>query len=117
MRSLLLDNDNWDLVVDANRNLAVCTAPYAVLQDVATAVRIWLGEVLYNTQLGIGYDTDIFSNASNAVVLAREVERIASEVSGVTAAQCTLTQPGQKRRLTGVIRVQLDDGTASDVQF
>lgn len=117
MQSLLLDNGTWDLVVDANRNLAVCTAPYAVLQDVATAVRIWLGEVLYDVRLGIGYDTDIFTNASNAVVLAREVERIASEVAGVTAAQCTLTRPGQKRRLTGVIRVQLNDGTTSDVQF
>ena len=37
--TLLLDPDTWDLTVDNNGNIAVAAPPYAVAQDVASAIR------------------------------------------------------------------------------
>ena len=39
--TLLLDRTTWDLCLDANGNIAMATGPYAIAQDVASAVRLW----------------------------------------------------------------------------
>lgn len=51
--TLLLDQNLWDLCLDANGNIALANPPYAVAQDVASAVRTFLGEVYYDTTLGV----------------------------------------------------------------
>jgi hypothetical protein len=38
MSSLLLDIDVWDLVLDANGDIALAQPPYSLAQDVACAV-------------------------------------------------------------------------------
>jgi len=65
MDTLLLDLDNWDLTVDAAGNWAVASPPYAIAQDVASAIKTFqlqagpndpvLGECWYdNTRKSIG---------------------------------------------------------------
>lgn len=53
MKTLLLDVALWDLVLDANRNIASASPPYALAQDVASAQQAVLGEVYYDDTLGI----------------------------------------------------------------
>ncbi len=60
MNTLLLDLTNWDLVLDSSGNIAQASAPYAIAQDVASAQRTYLGEVFYNSLIGIPYNTNIF---------------------------------------------------------
>lgn len=55
MNTLLLDLTFWDLCVDANGNIAMAAAPYAIAQDVASAQRTFATEVYYNGQLGLPY--------------------------------------------------------------
>lgn len=117
MKSLLLDTDTWDLVVDASGNLAICSEPYSKLQDVATAIRLWLGEVLYDINLGIGYDSKIFSSPQGIGILKQEVERVARAVDGVTSAQCIAGVSGKTRALSGFVRLSLADGTTADVRI
>ncbi len=38
-KTLLLDTDEWDLVLDANGDIALADEPYAISQDVASAIR------------------------------------------------------------------------------
>jgi len=117
MTSLLLDRTTWDFVLDANSNLAVCTEPYSVLQDVACAIRTWLGECWYDTSLGLPYDSGIFDGISSIPLLRSQAEEAAMTVPGVAAAQCALIGPRDDRSIGGVIAVTLTTGETSSVQF
>lgn len=117
MKSLLLDRTTWDFVVDANGNLAVCSEPYAVLQDAATAVRTWAGECWYDTTLGLPYSTDIFSGPQQSAVLRAQAEQAAMSVPGVMAAQCVVLGPRVDRSVGGAIIITLTSGETQNVSF
>lgn len=53
--TLFLDVATWDLVADAAGNIAMASPPYAIEQDVASACRTFLGEVYYDTTVGVPY--------------------------------------------------------------
>ena len=55
MNTLYLDPQNWDLVLDAAGNIAMAKDPYAKAQDVASACRLFSGELYYDTEKGIPY--------------------------------------------------------------
>lgn len=55
MDTMLLDQTTWDLVLDANGNWAAAAPPYALAQDVASAIRTFLGDVWYNEMDGVPY--------------------------------------------------------------
>ena len=55
MNTVYLDPVSWDLVLDSSGNIALATEPWAVAQDVASALRTFLGEVYYDTSLGVPY--------------------------------------------------------------
>lgn len=55
MTTLLLDPNEWDLMLDANGNIAIADAPYAVAQDVASECLLWQGEARYDKSLGVPY--------------------------------------------------------------
>ena len=62
MDTLLLDQTTWDLVLDASGNIALASRPYAIAQDVASAIKTFLGEVWYNVTLGIPYFEQILGH-------------------------------------------------------
>ena len=45
MNTLYLDPQSWDLVLDAAGNIAMAKDPYAKAQDVASACRLFSGEL------------------------------------------------------------------------
>jgi hypothetical protein len=55
LKTLLLDRDKWDLVLDASGNIALADNPYAVAQNVSSACRTFAGECWYNTAIGVPY--------------------------------------------------------------
>ena len=59
MNTLLLDRTVWDLVLDAGGNIARASNPYAVAQDVASAIKLFRGELFYDTAKGIPYWTEV----------------------------------------------------------
>ena len=59
MKTLLLDRTAWDLCLDSNGNIALASEPYSLAQDVASAVRLFLGECYYDTTKGIPYWTEV----------------------------------------------------------
>jgi hypothetical protein len=58
--TLLLDTVTWDLCLDANGNIAVAQAPYQLAQDAASACRLFLGGLYYDTTQGIPYFQEIY---------------------------------------------------------
>ena len=54
--TLLLDQTEWDLVLDASGNIALASPPYALAQDVASAVRTFLDRNSRATSAGFIVD-------------------------------------------------------------
>jgi hypothetical protein len=82
--TLLLDQTVWDLVLDASGNIAVATPPYAVAQDVATACRTFLGEVYYDTTLGVPWRQMILGKLPPLNFIKQQLVTAALTVPGVT---------------------------------
>jgi len=115
MKSLLLDRSTWDLSLDANGNLAVCTEPYAVLQDVACAIRVFAGECWYDTSKGLPYLTAILGRGQTASAFKTQAEAAALTVPLVSTATCVVNRVGVDRKLTGAIQITLTTGETLSV--
>ena len=116
MKTLLLDQGQWDLVLDASGNIAVADVPYSVAQDVASAVRVFLGELWYDTSQGVPYLDSVLGNAPTLQYLKSKVEQAALTVPTVAKARCLFASL-TNRVLTGQIQEIDDNGVESNVSF
>lgn len=109
MRSLLLDRARWDLTKDAGGNIAVCTEPYRIAQDVACAIKTFKGEVWYDTTLGIPYFERILGQNPSVPYLKAQFVGAAQSVDGVAAAVCFLDGVAG-RLVTGQVQITDTNG-------
>jgi hypothetical protein len=117
MDTLLLDRDEWDLCLDVNGNIAMASDPYAPAQDVASAIRLFSGELWYDTTKGVPYFSTILGKAVPPAVMRTQMIRAALTVPGVTGAQVELA-PLVNRELAGVVYVSyLGSGAGSQIAF
>ncbi len=116
MKTLLLDNSNWDILLDAGGNLAIADAPYQLAQDVASALKLFSGELFYNTANGIPYLSTILGFAPPLTVFQEYMVRAAMTVPGVVAASCTITA-FENRAITGQVVFTTDTGLQAQVSF
>lgn len=114
--TLLLDQTAWDLVLDANGNIALAGAPYSIAQDVASATRTFLGECWYDTTQGIPYWQEILGDLPPLQYIAEQLQDAALTVPDVAAAQAVFTS-FQGRSLAGQIQIIDTDGVANNVAF
>lgn len=115
-KTLLLDRTAWDLVLDTSGNIACATEPYSLAQDVASAVRTFLGECWYDTTQGVPYWQQILGQWPPMILVKRRIEQTALTVPGVTAATCDFLQ-FNNRQLTGRILITNSDGNKSEASF
>jgi hypothetical protein len=116
MKTLLLDLSQWDLLADAAGNIAVAEAPYALAQDVASAVRTFLGEVWYDTSLGVPYFQDILGKTPPVTVFQELIAKAAKTVPGVVTAECTISA-FEGRKVTGQVVCAEANGRQFTVAF
>lgn len=107
--TLLLDRDAWDLAIDAAGNIALASEPYSQAQDAASAVRVFLGEAYYNTDLGVPYFSDVLGRYQPTQILRARAQEAALTVPGVSDATAILIT-GRDRTLTGQIQISTDSG-------
>lgn len=88
--TILLDVGLWDLTLDASGNIALAAPPYALAQDVASACRTVLGEVYYDTSLGVDYFGLIFGLTPPASVFQEQFVAQTLTVPGVVSAICNI---------------------------
>ena len=82
MRTLALDLTNWDLFTDSSGNIAVAEDPYAISQSVASACRVFLGDLWYNQSVGIPYFQTILGKPLSATYLKAQIAAAAASVPG-----------------------------------
>lgn len=102
--TLLLDAVDWDLVLDADGNIAVADEPYALAQDAASAVRTFAGECYWDTTLGIPYLEQVFGRRPSLATLKSLFVGAAMTVPGVASATCFITT-SSSRVVSGQVQV------------
>ncbi len=115
MNTLLLDA-SWDLTLDASGNIAVATGPYALAQDVASAVRTFQSEVWYDFTFGVPYLQRIFNQTPpqappSLQFMKAKYIAVGLTVPGVQSIKCFLTGPDSSRRVGGQLQITDNDGT------
>lgn len=108
--TLLLDTVAWDLCLDARGNWAYAMPPYAVIQSVASACKLFLGELWFDTAKGIPYFTDVFGQPYPLPLLKSDLVQAALSVPGVSAAVVYLDAIAD-RHVTGQVQVETPFGT------
>ena len=114
--TLLLDTAAWDLCVDLAGNIAVAAPPYALAQDVASAVRTFAGEVWYDTTLGVPYFAQVLGHSPPITLFKALIVQAALTVPGVVAASCYV-QSTANRKLTGQVQFTDSDGNTGTVSL
>lgn len=114
MNTLLLVTNEWDLCLDAAGNIALARPPYARAQDVASALRLFSGELWYNAALGIPYFTEILGHSPPASTFEQYMVAAALRVPGVVSAQCFIDSL-ENRQLSGQVTFTSTDGTTASV--
>lgn len=104
MNTILLDLTTWDLVLDSAGNIAVAAEPYSLAQDAASAIKTFLGEVYWDSTIGVPYMTEILGKNPPLSLLKQQFVAAALTVPDVAAAKCFITEISS-RGLTGQIQV------------
>lgn len=106
----------WDLMLDGNGNIAVATGPNAIAQDVASAISTFLGEVYYDTTLGLPWLSQVFGQAySPSLITALLVQAALTVPGGVQAEVVGLALVN--RKVTGTVNVIDTTGASLGVTF
>lgn len=114
MKTLLLELNDWDLCLDAAGNIAVATAPYQRAQDVASAIKLFLGEAWYDTSKGVPYFQEILGKAPPIQVFKQYMVNAALTVPDVVSASCVI-ESFQDRTVKGAVTFTDIDGNSGTV--
>ena len=121
--TLALDYDRlaptkfWDLTLDNGNNIGTQPGSYAIAQDVASALQTYLGEVWFDTTVGLPYFTQVLNGPTNVPLIASLFNRAAKTVPNVVDAQSTLAGITSSRKLTGVVKVIDTTGQSMNAHF
>lgn len=116
MDTLFLTTDEWDLTLDADRNIALASNPYALAQDAASAIKTFQGEVYYDTTQGIPYFQQILGHFPSLQLVKSEMVTAAETVPEVTSAQVFVSSV-ENRVLSGQVQVTDSTGTVTAATF
>ena len=106
MKTMLLvpqGNGVWDLTVDTSGNIAVATNPYSLAQNAASAIKTVLGEVWYDTTIGIPWNA-FLGKPPNIALLRAKLIAAALSIPEVVSAQVFFTS-FSNRTISGQVQV------------
>jgi len=116
-RTLLLDVDTWDLVVDSNGDIAIADAPYSYTQDAISAMRLFMGEHYYDMTVGVPYLRDILGKRPPVELITRGLEEACLTVPGIASAKIFLNPVGNNRLLSGTVVITDIDNQTSTINL
>jgi hypothetical protein len=113
--TFLLDWFTGDLCLDANGDIAIASAPYAIAQDAATQVSTFSGECWYDTTQGVPYWQQILGKRPPASLIASLFEAQALLVPDIEAAKVTIAGLNAQRGAIGQMLITDTDGNETNL--
>ena len=102
--TFLLDRTLWDLCLTTEGNIAVASEPYAIAQDVASAVRLFDAELWYDTAKGVPYFSEILGHQPPLSLMKAEFVKAALTVPLVASVKVFVSNTAE-REVTGQIQI------------
>ena len=102
-------NDSWDLEIDENGNFALKEGQEQIAQDVATSVKMYKGEYIFDVDRGVPYDT-ILGERLNQSLLQEFMNNEAKRINGVIATTVIFNSLDTQRELDYDILISTKDG-------
>ena len=115
-QTLYLNPETWDLEIDASGNIATASGRYQLAQDAASAIKTFLGEVWFDTTIGVPYMTDILGRAPTIEVVKARLQAAALTVPGVASATVVITSTAN-RTIVGQVQITGADGATQVADF
>lgn len=116
--TILLDTATWDYTVDAAGNWALASEPYSRAQDVASAIRLFEGELWYDKTQGVRYKTKILGQSPPLTVFQELMVQAALTVPGVVSAECIVSSYDfATREIDGQVQFKDVDGNTGSVSL
>ncbi|MGO4560967.1 hypothetical protein [Rhizobiales bacterium 3FA27D7] len=116
MKTLMLEPSAWDLKIDASGNIALAAEPYALAQDAASAIRLFQGELYFDTRPGIPYFDQILGQAPPISLMKAWFVRSAMTVPGVVSAVAYISE-WTDRTVRGQVQVKDSNGNVTAASF
>ncbi len=113
---MLLDPATWDLVADANGDMAGVHAPYALAQDAASEMKTFQGEVWYDQTTGVPYWMDILGHLPPLSLVKYYLTTAAELTPDVVTARCFISSTAN-RQIQGQVQILDDSGNVSAAAF
>ena len=117
MKTLYLDPKAWDLALDSAGGIAAATDGYSLAQDVASAIRVFLGEAYYDTALGVPYSAEVLGRLPPLPLLKAQMTAQGMLVPGVGDIAINFNTIDRSRKLTGRVQVTSSAGVTSAATF
>lgn len=114
-KTIQLDTDTWDLMLDGSGNIAIATDARAVAQDVASACLVFSGECYYDTTLGIPWKEEVLGKKPSPGYIAQKMQDEAKKLPIVDQALATVFFDKNTRETRGTIRITDINGDTSQV--
>lgn len=116
MKTMLLDADTWDLVLTPGGDIAVAEGGLNLAQDAASAIRLFEGELYFDTSQGVPYFDQVLGYAPPVGLMKEYFNRAALTVEGVATAR-TFLSGWTGRTLTGQVQVTDESGNLTAASF
>lgn len=116
MKTIKLNYDTWDLELNASGNIAVASDPDSQAQDAASEIKLFRGELFYNTARGIPYWQQILGRLPSSTLMKAKFSAAARLVPGVVAARCFMASL-DGRSVTGQVQITNSLGVAQRMRF
>ena len=107
----------WDLESDVDGNIKMQTNGMAIAQDVASAIKLFYGELWYDKTQGVPYFDQVLGKSYAPALVQGLINEAALTVPGVVQAQTTLGSNLTARAITGDCKVIDTTGQELNVQF
>lgn len=103
-----LDAGTWDVAV-VGGSFAIRKGAAAVAQDMSTAVRLFLGEYVYDALAGVPY-LSIFGQTTSLPILKSDISTAAAAIPGAENVVCYI-ESVKDRCVSGQVQAEVDGVT------
>jgi hypothetical protein len=115
VRTIALSQD-WDIGLDERGNLAIFDGAEALAQDAASAIRLFKGELWFDTRPGVPYFESILGKRPALSFIRARFVAAALRVPGIVRAEVFFTA-WEDRKLSGQVQVYDRLGNVGSASF
>lgn len=112
-------NNNWDIFVNQNGDIATVDDTYAIAQNAANAVRLFTNDTYFDTQRGIPhYDIELGNkDIPNRSTLTNRIRNAVLDIDGVDDAEVKLEFNSSTRTYGGIIYITTTNSTTIQIEL